>query len=297
MEVFDLARPDADVIRAAARHTGTFQIRHPRLTVERCRQSLLDAQTFFELSCAEKQRLAIANSPHFRGYSEMRNERDWREQVHFGREETANPEFPLLGPNLWPDDLEWRLRVIEWMDLLELVGRDLLKILVPRGIEAEERPYLLLKMILYDVPPEGQPRSGVAPHVDFSWITLTLQDAAGGLEARAPAGDWFPVPPVEGALVVNLGEIVEFETQGWFASTPHRVVNRGNLPRVSLPFFLNPSLSRLVEPVRADRIERASEAEHVHRVFTRLPLEPFVFGEAEWRRKGLGVWCGECVGG
>jgi isopenicillin N synthase-like dioxygenase len=287
-------------LEEAAGRTGCFYVSHPLFPASRCAEALQDARAFFNLPSDEKRTLAIEGSPHFRGYSEMHNERDWREQIHFGREEQACGAEPayarLRGPNLWPSDAEWRSRLLRLMDDLERVGREVLAGLV-MGL-ADEEPYLLLKLIHYQIPPDGVPRSGVAPHVDFSWITLLLQDDAGGLEARTPDGMWLDVPPVAGALVVNIGEILQFASGGKYLATPHRVLNRGS--RVSMPFFLNPGLGTRVEghmsggPRRAGPF-RMCQGEHVHRVLTGSEEEPFVFGDAEWKRKGLGVWCGECV--
>jgi isopenicillin N synthase-like dioxygenase len=192
----------------------------------------------------------------------------------------------LRGPNLWPADPAWRDRMLRLMSDLERAGRDILSALAA-GLSAREDPYLLLKLIHY--PPTEVPQSGVAAHVDFSWITLLLQDDTGGLEVCTPSGEWIEVPPTPGALSVNIGEILQFATRGYFQATPHRVRNRSaSRSRFSLPFFLNPGLDTLVEP---------AAAEHVHRVFAADDRAPFVFGEEEWRRKGLGVWCAECVPG
>jgi isopenicillin N synthase-like dioxygenase len=234
----------------------------------------------------------------------MRNERDWREQIHFGREEAVSGG--LRGPNLWPPDAAWRLRTLGLLSDLELAGREILAELAVRPnlpplyfLAQDEDPYLLLKMILYQAPPSGTPRSGVAPHVDFSWITLLVQDDTGGLEVRAQDGDWIDVPPIAGVLVVNVGEILEFASRGHYRATPHRVVNRSaDRSRVSLPFFLNPSLDTLVEPAQINAApEREPDKRHVHRVFSKSRNEPFIFGEQEWRRKGLGIWCTSCVSG
>jgi isopenicillin N synthase-like dioxygenase len=80
-----------------------------------------------------------------------------------------------------------------------------------RFLPPNRSAYLLLKLIHYIAPPAGMPQSGVAPHVDSSWITLLLQDETGGLEICMPDGAWTPVPPVPGAQVVNTGEILEFQ--------------------------------------------------------------------------------------
>ena len=95
-------------------------------------------------------------------------------------------------------------------------------------------------------------------------------------------------------------EILAFATQGRFCSTPHRVVNRlSDQSRVSIPIFLNPSLQTVVTSVAGLSGARACgtiDASHVHRVLS--PDESrgsFLFGAAEWRRKGLNIWCTECV--
>src|SRR5689334_1592212 len=87
LPVLDIA--ELSESRAAARRFGCFYVAHPRFSRERCVEALADAREFFSLSPAAKASVAIEASPHWRGYSEMRNTRDWREQIHFGREEPA----------------------------------------------------------------------------------------------------------------------------------------------------------------------------------------------------------------
>lgn len=301
-----LSRSDLTRLRAAVREQGCFYAQHPLFPTERCAAVFEDAQTFFALPPAIKRSLAIANSPHFRGYSEMFNARDWREQIHFGREEAgcSQPSYnQLRGPNQWPPDSIWQARLLSLMRDLEQAGRDILAALAEtlglqplNWLPADEEPYLLLKLIHYLVLPNGVPCSGVAPHVDFSWITLLIQDETGGLEAQVPTGDWIPVPPLPGTLVVNIGEVLAFATQGYYRATPHRVVN-AKQSRISVPFFLNPALTRCIEsmPLAGEPENRSTDSLHVHRIFPRLPHTPFIFGEAEWRRKGQGVWCADCV--
>lgn len=263
---------DSPELLRAAREFGCFYLRHSLH-----QDAVALARAFFARREEEKRSLAIAGSPHFRGYSEMRNERDWREQIHFGREEVSGEG--LRGPNLWPGDGAWREAVLAVMGELETVGRAVLERFGPL-MPAEEDAYVLLKMIHYYGSREA--RAGVAAHVDFSWVTLVAQDATGGLEICTPMGEWVAAPCVEGTLVVNLGEILQYATGGLYQATPHRVMT-GERSRVSLPFFLNPPLDRVVSVVEA--------GEHVHRVLRPAPLH---FGEEEWKRKGLGVWCAGC---
>lgn len=53
-------------------------------------------------------------------------------------------------------------------------------------------------------------RMGLGAHKDFSWVTLVLQDEVGGLEVLNSEGNWIDVPPREGTLVVNVGQVSFF---------------------------------------------------------------------------------------
>lgn len=53
-------------------------------------------------------------------------------------------------------------------------------------------------------------RMGLGAHKDFSWVTLVLQDEVGGLEVLNSEGRWIDVPPREGTLVVNVGQVSFF---------------------------------------------------------------------------------------
>lgn len=53
-------------------------------------------------------------------------------------------------------------------------------------------------------------RMGLGAHKDFSWVTLVLQDEVGGLEVLNSEGKWIDVPPREGTLVVNVGQVSSF---------------------------------------------------------------------------------------
>jgi len=296
---------DRDKLREAAHALGAFRVRHPLFPAARCRETLTVVRAFFDLPAAEKQRLAIERSPHFRGYSVMHNERDWREQIHLGREEEARLGSlyeQLRGPNLWPSDFAWKSAMLELIAALERTARDVLSALAislglprERFVTEEELAYLVIKLIHYQPLAESEARTGVAPHVDFSWITLLLQDDTGGLEIRDADGKWFVVPPIPGTLVVNVGEIMEFATRGYYPAAPHRVIN-GARSRISLPFFLNPDLDTRVEPVDlAAGADPVDDGTHVHRVFSTARQDPFVYGDEEWKRKGLNVYCGTCV--
>jgi isopenicillin N synthase-like dioxygenase len=298
-------------VDSALREHGGFLL-HPAIDADLCANAVKAAHDFFALPRSAKQAAAIEHSRHFRGWSEMHNERDWREQIHFGRERAPGGDDPpfrrLDGPNLWPQADAFRATILGYMNAVAEVGERLLTLAATAlgvspssfdGVSSEG--YVLLKLIGYHPQPKADvQRAGVAAHVDFSWLTLTLQDSP-GLQIRNPRGDWLQVDPIPGALWVHPGELLQVASGGVYRATPHRVINPSlDRTRVSLPFFLNPPLGGWVEPLTStDTVEDVSpfnEAEHAHRVIPPgAAPTPFHFGEAEWRRKGMNGWCHQCA--
>ncbi|MBO9098802.1 MULTISPECIES: isopenicillin N synthase family dioxygenase [unclassified Rhizobium] len=94
-------------------------------------------------------------------------------------------------------------------------------------------------------PEPGQLRAGA--HTDYGSLTILLpQPGSKGLEIIAPDGSWTPVPPVPGAFVINIGDLMALWTNDRWVSTMHRVVNpsaeEGGLQRrQSLAFFHQPN--------------------------------------------------------
>ncbi|XP_055998562.1 uncharacterized protein LOC125648249 [Ostrea edulis] len=90
---------------------------------------------------------------------------------------------------------------------------------------------------------EGQVRCG--EHSDYGTATLLFQDDIGGLEIKAPNGDYMPVKPIEGAIVMNLGDLMERWTADRLKATKHRVLLpveeiKQKKGRQSFAFFIQP---------------------------------------------------------
>lgn len=90
-------------------------------------------------------------------------------------------------------------------------------------------------------PPAGSVRAGA--HEDINLITLLLGADEGGLEVLHRSGEWLPISPPPGSMVVNCGDMLDRQTAGYLPSTTHRVVNpdpdRARFSRYSMPFFLH----------------------------------------------------------
>ena len=80
-------------------------------------------------------------------------------------------------------------------------------------------------------------------HGDINLITLLLGAEEAGLELLTKDGTWLDASPPEGALVVNVGDMLERLTNHVLPSTIHRVRNpdaaRARFSRFSMPFFLH----------------------------------------------------------
>jgi len=116
---------------------------------------------------------------------------------------------------------------------------------------------------------KGQRRYLVgAPHTDSGFLTLLAQDGVPGLQARSRAGEWVDVPPLEGTLVVNFGQVLEQWSAGRIRATEHRVLGCDR-ERFSIPFFYEARAEAIIAPLPLDRPD----------LFT-----PFAYGDFLWRR-------------
>ncbi|MER8124550.1 2OG-Fe(II) oxygenase family protein, partial [Acinetobacter baumannii] len=74
-------------------------------------------------------------------------------------------------------------------------------------------------------------------------VALLLGAEEAGLEVKDHDGRWIPINPPPGALVINIGDMLQRLTNHRLPSTTHRVVNpapeRRGFPRYSTPFFLH----------------------------------------------------------
>jgi len=85
-------------------------------------------------------------------------------------------------------------------------------------------------------------------HADSGFVTLLAQDGVEGLQAKNHAGEWIDVPPADGMLAVNFGQLLERWTGGVVQATRHRVI-APKQARFSIPFFYEPRADARIAPL------------------------------------------------
>jgi isopenicillin N synthase-like dioxygenase len=102
-------------------------------------------------------------------------------------------------------------------------------------------------------PQAGELRAGA--HTDYGTLTILRLDAEPGLQVRWPDGEWVDVEAPDGALVVNIGDLMQRWSNDRWRSTMHRVViaeGRHGERRLTMPFFHNANWDARVECIVAD---------------------------------------------
>ncbi|KAM3208057.1 hypothetical protein ACQJBY_063011 [Aegilops geniculata] len=110
----------------------------------------------------------------------------------------------------------------------------------------DERAVTYVRLNCYPPCPRPDRVLGFRPHSDGGVLTVLLAETAGLQVLRD--GEWHDVPVVPGALVVNLGDVVEVVSNGVLRSPVHRVVASAERGRVSVAAFYTVDPEREVEP-------------------------------------------------
>jgi len=241
------------------------------------------SRAFFALPEPVKMKYHLKGQGGARGYTPFGIERakdaqvhDLKEFWHVGR--TLPPGDPLerfMPPNVWPEEIESFRDTFETLyGEFEACGRRILSAIALHLGLSEDFFDPTVKdgnsvMRLLHYPPVSQEAEGrirAAAHEDINTITLLLGAEEAGLQLLAKDGRWLPVSPPEGALAVNIGDMLQRLTNGRLRSTTHRVVNpvgeRARHARYSMPFFLHfrpdfliEALEQCVDEARRNEVE------------------------------------------
>lgn len=215
----------------------------------------------------EKRGYFVPGGGGARGYTPFKTEIakganyvDLKEFWHVGRELAKGHKYEgFMSPNIWPTEpAGFRDTFIELFHAFDTAGDRLLSA-IARYLGLEPKWFdravtdgnSVLRLLHY--PPIPMDAEGVraGAHEDINLITLLLGAEEAGLELLDRDGKWLAIKPPEGAMVVNVGDMLQRLTNHVLPSTTHRVVNpppeRRGHSRYSMPFFLHPAPDFMIE--------------------------------------------------
>jgi isopenicillin N synthase-like dioxygenase len=226
---------------------------------DRIDAALVATKKFFALPDDVKRKYKLPVSGQ-RGYTPFGVEtakgethHDLKEFWHVGRDLPPGHRYRAHMPdNIWPDaEVPEFHETVGWLyQALDSMGRKVLEaIAVYLGLERQffdptvDFGNSVLRLLHYPPVPFDGPHIRAAAHEDINVITLLLGAEEAGLEVKDHDGRWIAINPPPGALVCNIGDMLQRLTNHRLPSTSHRVVNpapeRRGFARYSTPFFLH----------------------------------------------------------
>ena len=232
---------------------------------------------FFGQSLEEKKTYVAQGN---RGYSPPKSEslslslgieaasrmNDFFEAFNVGTEARSFAGLDLseddYGINVWPDLDGFRPKVEEYYAHAARVARVLTSVFADAlSLPSDFFEYLtdhsvdVLRMNNYALP-EGTVTldgdlTGMGEHTDFGLVTVLWTDQVAGLQVLGRDGVWHDVSPIDGALLINLGDLTARLTNDRWMSTLHRVkppiVNGTIQRRRSVAFFHDGNIDATIE--------------------------------------------------
>lgn len=283
------ARFDADFegfsrdLGASFARYGFAVVKDHGLPQDRIDAALAATKALFARSTEEKLRYKVGTAGQ-RGFTPFGIETakgnahfDLKEFWHIGRDLPPGHRFRAhMDDNVWPDaevpDFQeavgWLYQALDAMGLkvLEAIAAylDLDRHFFDPTVDVGNS---VLRLLHYPPTPAGGPNIRAGAHEDINVITLLLGAEEAGLEVQDRDGRWIAINPPRGALVCNIGDMLQRLTNDRLPSTTHRVVNptpdRASFARYSTPFFLHFNSDYLIKTlpscVDADHPDRYPE--------------------------------------
>jgi isopenicillin N synthase-like dioxygenase len=294
-------RAAAKALREACIDIGFFYLAGHGIAQSEFDAVIAMGHRFFELPLDQKLKLHSNNSTERLGYRPLGGpnpggsgdkQPDIKERFHMARE--VLPGEPLegrrdAGLSQWPEETVlpgfaslMRAHIAARCDVARRLARAFaLSLDLAEDAFDDIYRYPGGSVVLNYYPPIDPARMqasqwSFSPHADYNAFTLLYQDPLGGLQVMNAAGDWIDVPFVPGTMVVNIGDLFQSWTNDLYTSTLHRVYNKGEAARISVPHFASPNGAALIEciptctspgnppryqPIRAEDFVKASLAE------------------------------------
>jgi len=222
------------------------------------------SRDFFVLPSEEKLRYDMSGgkeggfsvSCHLQGEAR----RDWREVVMYS-------SFPVRKRDYsrWPDTPEGWVKVTEEFSerMMGLSCKVLEVLSKTMGLEKDALTKSCVdvdqKIVINYFPERPKPDLTLGMrHTDHGIITVLLLDKVSCLQTTRDNGKtWITVPFIEGAFVVNLGDICHYLSNGRFMTSDHQAVVDSNASRLFINSFMFPAPDAPVYPLKVREEEKA----------------------------------------
>ncbi|XXH04180.1 hypothetical protein Hte_010593 [Hypoxylon texense] len=259
----------AEEIREASRNIGFFYLINHGIDEKYADEVMDQAKRFFALPEQKKMEVFTGLVPNeYVGYHPMEcyNRNGWKYQdlseafnwAYDAAEdpEAVNKDEPSVS--IWPSDLPgFREGLYAYHTQLLRLSRRLVRIFalalhLPEEYfdEYVKRPEAGMRILHYPEQKHTvEEQNGIGAHTDVECFTIVTQDSSGGLEVLGKNGSWIKAEPIPGSFVVNIADCFMRQTNDFFVSTVHRVINKSGKERYSAPFFFGLDRNKLLEAV------------------------------------------------
>ena len=218
-----------------------------------------------------EQKLKFVRRKDNFGYNTLRaenvdpiNAKDYNESFNITSDALENPEIQC------PTDISknFQITITAFMERCRLLSLRILKTLAV-GMKLEDTQHFInkhslmnrkggnytsLKSLFYPPLPEDMDTDYIrlAKHSDIGSITLLFQDNTGGLQIETSSGNFIDAVPIEGTVLINIGDMLQSWSRGKLKSTVHRVVNTKDVKKLnqirrSVAYFVQPDNHVLVD--------------------------------------------------
>ncbi len=254
----------AEIYRAC-HEIGFMYLKNPGIDSDLITETFKRSQEFFNLTLAEKNKLAWSDKSSNRGYVGVGRERlddskpgDLKEAFNIGKE--IDPTWLSttqlsLSCDCWLEGNEkFRSSMFDFFSACNAAAMNLCEAIaialnLPESffVRKHNRQDNTLRLLHYppieQTPSSEQLRAG--EHSDYGSFTLLFQDAVGGLEVRNAHGEWIEASLILGTVLVNTGDLMQRWTNHVFCSTKHRVriphKQKAKQSRYSIAYFCHPN--------------------------------------------------------
>ncbi|WMV47952.1 hypothetical protein MTR67_041337 [Solanum verrucosum] len=233
-----------DKVRDASETWGFFQVVNHGIPVSILEEMLRGARRFFEQDVEIKKQYytrdttkKVAHVINFDLFNPSVPAASWRDSLFCFM--CPNPPSPEEFPTACREIL------IEFSTNMMKLGYSLFELLSEglglnpchlKDMNCAEG--LSIAQHYYPACPQPELTIGTRQHSDCVFITVLLQDDIGGLQVRHQ-NQWIDVPPTPGALVVNIGDLLQLISNDKYISVEHRVLSNKVGPRISVPCFFS----------------------------------------------------------